>query len=355
VGLNMQAVSHRYDGPEILRDISLHVPPGEVVSLLGPSGCGKSTLLRLAAGLERLQRGRVVIDREKVADAASGFHVPPEQRGVGMMFQDYALFPHLTVRDNILFGMPKKNPRREQWLREALRRTGLDQQAGRYPHLLSGGQQQRVALLRALAREPRVLLLDEPFSGLDVTLRARVREDTLGLLRASPVSTLLVTHDPEEAMVLSDRILVMQQGRIVQSGTPAEIYHHPRSAFVAGLFGRLNRLPGRAAGGQVATPLGVFPCALPEGPAQVLIRPEGLRIAAAGRGARYDPAAEVIAVRLLGQASEVQIRLPTVPAGESACLRVWVPGLFSLGVGDQVVVTVDEEQVFVFPERDAEI
>jgi len=258
-GLHLNNVSHAYDNRNpVLSGISVFVAPGELVCLLGPSGCGKTTLLRVAAGLELLQVGQVTIAEKVVAEGRDGLHVPPEKRGIGLMFQDYALFPHLNVFENVTFGLTENIPERRKWAEKALARMDLAEYAESYPHILSGGQQQRVALLRALAPEPRVLLLDEPFSGLDVTRRADVRAETLGFLKETGVATLMVTHDPEEAMFMADRILVMDQGRILQDGTPVQTYYQPQNAFVAALFGPVNRLRGKVKGNRVETPLGAF-------------------------------------------------------------------------------------------------
>jgi len=176
-GLHLNNVSHAFNsGNPVLNGVSVFVAPGELVCLLGPSGCGKTTLLRVAAGLERLQVGQVTIGERVVAEGRHGKHIPTEKRGIGLMFQDYALFPHLNVLENVTFGLPENAADRRQWALSALSRMGLADYAASYPHILSGGQQQRVALLRALAPEPRVLLLDEPFSGLDVTRRVDIRD-----------------------------------------------------------------------------------------------------------------------------------------------------------------------------------
>lgn len=341
MGLRIDDVWHRYDERPVVRGVGLTVRPGEVACLLGPSGCGKTTLLRLAAGLEPLARGRILIGRRTVADGAIGLSVPPERRRAGLMFQDYALFPHLTVTENIAFGLPRAAARRA-WVTGALARMGLTPFAESYPHTLSGGQAQRCALLRALAPEPEVLLLDEPFSGLDVTRRAQVREQTLSLLRESGVATLIVTHDPEEAMFMADRLWIMREGEIVQSGTPAETYLHPKSPFVAALFGPLNRLDGTVCNGCIQTPLGLVdaPGLAEATAAQVLIRPEGLRVAAAAAGA-----ARVVTARLLGRCSHLRLAI----SGTVEPLQALVPGVFLPEEGAAVAIGVDAAQVFVFP------
>ncbi|MCB2102723.1 MAG: ABC transporter ATP-binding protein [Rhodobacterales bacterium] len=346
--ISLTDVHHAYGANTVVRGVGFDAGPGTLTCLLGPSGCGKTTLLRLAAGLEPLQRGAIAIGGETVADPARGIDVPTEKRGVGLMFQDYALFPHLDVLGNITFGIADRPRERQTWAHLALERMDLAALARAYPHTLSGGQMQRVALLRALAPEPRVLLLDEPFSGLDVTRRAQVREETLALLRETGVASVMVTHDPEEAMFMADSLLVMDQGRIVQAGRPADIYFQPASAFVAALFGPVNRLEGRVAGGRVDSPLGPFPApGLAEGTrAQVLVRPEGLAVVA-GPALNGACPARVDFARLLGRSSHLRLR-----GGDSAAdlvLEARVPGVFLPDDGAAVAVTVDPDQAFVFP------
>ena len=248
--LKLEHVSHDFGEVRAVDDVTLCVGRGELVCLLGPSGCGKTTALRIAAGLERLQQGRVLIDGVPVGDQKHD--VPPEDRSVGLVFQDYALFPHLDVKGNVAFGLRGWSRRdRDARAYEVLEQVGMGQLADAHPHMLSGGQQQRVALARALAPNPKVMLLDEPFSGLDVTLRHTIRDETLNVLKTAGAATLMVTHDPEEAMFMADRVALMRDGRVVQSGPPAELYANPVDKFVASFFGDINRLAGQVKGGQV--------------------------------------------------------------------------------------------------------
>ncbi|PIW30328.1 MAG: ABC transporter ATP-binding protein [Rhodospirillales bacterium CG15_BIG_FIL_POST_REV_8_21_14_020_66_15] len=351
-GLHMLNVSHAFGDNKVVSGVSVFVRPGELVCLLGPSGCGKTTLLRLAAGLEELQVGRITIGDETVADGHGGRQLAPEKRNVGLMFQDFALFPHLTVFENIAFGLPEKDTARRAWARETMVTMGLGDYADAFPHTLSGGQQQRVALLRALAPAPRVLLLDEPFSGLDVNRRAQIRQDTFQILSRSGIATLMVTHDPEEAMFMADRILVMQDGRIVQSGTPVEIYFHPQTDFVAELFGPVNRLRGAVSQGSLVTPLGRFPAnglALAEGAeVRVLVRPEALALSvpAAGDGGA---ALTVLSARSLGRSTHLTLALDG--DGAQGVLNARMPGVFLPETGSRVTARVAPENLLVFPEE----
>ena len=239
--LTFEGVERRYGTYYALHQVDLDISPGEVVCLLGPSGCGKTTLLRIASGVEKPSAGRVLINDREVA--GPNRFVPPEKRSVGLMFQDFALFPHLSILENVAFGL-KASPRAEA-LREAtavLSRVGLLKFANAYPHTLSGGQQQRVALARAIVPRPAVMLMDEPFSGLDVQLRDAMQEQTLALLRETRATSLIVTHHPEEAMRLGDRIAVMRNGRIIQLGQAEDLYDHPADLFVARMFSEINEV-----------------------------------------------------------------------------------------------------------------
>lgn len=357
-GLHMLNVSHAFGEKRVVNGVSVFVEPGELVCLLGPSGCGKTTLLRLAAGLETLQSGRITIGEEAVADGA-GAQIPPEKRNIGLMFQDFALFPHLTVFQNVTFGLTEKDAERQDWVRKTLGAMGLGTYADAYPHTLSGGQQQRVALLRALAPAPRVLLLDEPFSGLDVNRRAQIRQDTFQILSQSGIATLMVTHDPEEAMFMADRILVMQNGRIVQSGKPVDIYFHPVTAFVAELFGPVNRLPGRVSNGGLDTPLGRFPSnGLSDGTeVQVLIRPEALGLSennGAGTSRTdngQDTSLTVVSARSLGRSSHLALKLGN--GGDAPLLNARMPGVFLPSIGSEVRPEIDPENLLIFPKDEA--
>ncbi len=344
-GLLMAGISHRYGREPVLRGLDLEIARGEITCLLGPSGCGKTTSLRVAAGLEPIQEGRVEIAGTEVS--RPGHSVPPERRRVGLMFQDYALFPHLRVIDNVAFGLREgdKSAKRKTAM-ELLARLGVEGYARDFPHVLSGGEQQRVALARALAPRPVVMLLDEPFSGLDRRLRDRVRNDTLDVLREMSVATLLVTHDAEEAMLMADRIALMRDGAIVQFGTASELYAHPESAFAAAFFGDVNMLEGVAQGGTVATPMGTLAAPYENGcRVRVYIRPEGLQLTDEAGGESAGAGAEIVESHSLGPARLVRLQ----PDGEIGPLTARTSDGPLWKAGKRVRIRLDPERSFVFP------
>jgi iron(III) transport system ATP-binding protein len=352
-GLELRGVSHSYGAVRAVDDVTLAVVPGEVVGLLGPSGCGKTTLLRVAAGLEALQQGEVVIGGRLVA--RPGASLPPEERGVGLVFQDYALFPHLTVADNVGFGLGRLS-RRERQVRalDVLSRVGLAELAGAYPHMLSGGQQQRVALARAVAPDPAVMLLDEPFAGLDRRLREQVRGDVLRLLKETGAAILLVTHDPEEAMALSDRLALMRGGKIEQVGAPSTLYHRPAMAFVARFLGETTAFEGVVRAGMVGTPLGPVPAAgLPDGQAvEVHLRPEHIQVLSLAEAPPDAVHGTLHDVRLLGAVTALSVEVPA-RSGTRSSMTVTIQalrmGTVELSRGSEVAVGLDPESALVFP------
>ena len=341
--LEIDNAVRRFAATPAVQGVSLAVAPGRVTCLLGPSGCGKSTTLRLIAGIERLDQGTIRIDGQVVADAS--FNMPPEKRPVGMVFQDLALFPHMTVAENVGFGMAKAERRPEQ-INALLDRVGLAGYGPKYPHMLSGGEQQRVALSRALAARPKVMLLDEPFSSLDQRLRVEMREFTLDLLRETGTTVILVTHDADEAMMMADRIAVMERGRILQEGTPMDLYHRPEGLAVAQFLSDLNLLPGNVMDGRVETKLGAIPASGIENGSRVTcaIRPEDLRPCRCGR---HDETAQVLRVQSLGRESIVELGLPGLPQR----LRCSAPGPSDLMPGETVGLRFDPASVMLFSDR----
>ena len=350
--LELTGISHRFGETLAVDDVSIGVETGEFVCLLGPSGSGKTTLLRLAAGLETLQSGRISIDGVAVAEGGHAHQIPPERRGVGLMFQDYALFPHLTVAQNIEFGL-RNGTRDAAWIERALADMRLGHLGDRYPHTLSGGQQQRIALLRALAPAPGVLLLDEPFSGLDEHLRQRVRQETRAILAESGVTTLMVTHNPEAAMFLADRIVVLNDGRVAQDAAPVEIYTAPADPFIVRMFGPANEFGGVVREGVLATPLGPVPAAAIGNGKRVLclVRADGVEVTAAPpEGSSGHVRVRVETARVLGPTSYLLLA-PTAggtPGGTRPSIEARLPGIHVPAAGSEVWARAKKEQTFVF-------
>jgi iron(III) transport system ATP-binding protein len=338
-GIAITGVTQRFGPVTALNDVSLDIAPGEIVCLLGHSGCGKSTLLRLIAGLQEPDAGAIAIGGTEVA--GSRCFVEPERRGVGLMVQDYALFPHLSVLDNVAFGLRRPNSREARASALAtLDRVGMRDFADRFPHMLSGGEQQRVALARALAPSPKVLLLDEPFSNLDRRTAVRVRHETVALLEGVGATVIIVTHDPEEAMHLADRIVLMEGGRIVQVGTPDDLYRRPATLFAARFFGELNELDGICREGCIDTALGRFEApGLAEGTAVIVcFRPQAVQQRAQGVPARVLKRTFLGDRCLLWLATEggerIEVSLADTRTGEP---------------GTSMALSVDPRDIFTFP------
>lgn len=324
----------------------LTVPVGSLVALLGPSGSGKSTLLRIIAGFEAPDAGTVEIGDTPVV--GNGLWVEPERRRVGMVFQDGALFPHLTIERNVAFGEPE-----EGRVEACLELVGLAHRAKAYPHELSGGERQRVALARALAPDPAVVLLDEPFAALDAGLRTSLREEVAAILRDAGASALLVTHDQQEALSLADQVAVMDGGRIVQSGSPEEVYGRPATRWVAGFLGAAEVLEGTAAAGHVDTELGRVRCddAVADGPVEIVIRPEALRLAAVE--AATPPPSTAVSGEVLERSFFGHDQLVTVGLPSGRRIRSRVDGLVHWRRGDTAHVWV-EGSVHVLPRPSGE-
>ena len=254
--LEVTSLYHQFDGVDVVNNVSLSVRPGQVTCLLGPSGCGKTTTLRIIAGVERQQKGKILLDGTLVSDSKT--HLEPDKRRVGLIFQDFALFPHLNIEENVGFGLGGRNSKNSSRISQLLSRVGLDGFQKKYPHQLSGGEQQRIALVRALAPRPRLMLMDEPFSGLDLRLRDDIRDMTLNLLREEGTAVLLVTHDPDEAMRMADEIALMRNGSIVQKGAPYNVYNAPRDKAAAAFFSDINVIKGISNNSLTETPFGQF-------------------------------------------------------------------------------------------------
>jgi iron(III) transport system ATP-binding protein len=351
-GLTLCNVSRSFGARRAVNDVSFGVCSSEVLCILGPSGCGKSTTLRIAAGLERADSGRIYIGGNLVEgrDGERYYNVPPEKRGVGLMFQDYALFPHLSVRDNIAFGL-KGLPRDERARRVAreIDAIGLSHLADSFPHTLSGGEQQRVALARMLAPHPSVVLMDEPFSGLDTSLRESLRRTTLQHLRDAGAAVVIVTHDPDEALRLGDQVVLMREGRIVQSGTPLEIHSRPVDRQAAALVGGGSLFHARVEGGVVESPFG--PVSAPDlpngGRVEIYYRAACVRVGNEGVRARI----RAVRPAPAGLEIEAEIEASELPEGSEAPDSVLATAQndANLRVGDEVRIIADPKNALLFP------
>ncbi|WP_337187032.1 ABC transporter ATP-binding protein [Phenylobacterium sp.] len=334
--IRVQGVTKHYGDRTAVDRIDLELRPGRITALLGPSGCGKSTLLRLIAGLEVPDDGRILAGETMLAGPAT--FVPPERRSVGLVFQDYALFPHLDVLENVMFGLrgrpAAERRRRALALLDQLR---LGSRTRDWPHTLSGGEQQRAALARALARDPAVVLMDEPFSGLDPHLRAEVRATVLSALREADAAVLIVTHDAEDALLMADDLVLMSRGAVIQRGTPRDCYLNPISREAAGMLGDVNAVPTTVRDGQARTPFGTASApGIADGDAFLLVRPETLTLAATGVSAK------VVAARFAGAMNELVLDI------DGLALRLRTQGAPS-GPGTQVTVALDVDRARVVP------
>ena len=346
--LSLEGVSLHFGDNVVVNDISFEVQTGEMLCLLGPSGCGKTSTLRLVAGLDRPNEGTITLGGRVVSSPNK--LVAPHKRDVGLLFQEFALFPHLTVSENISYGLVAFS--REQNLRrvsELIDRMRLKKHADKYPHMLSGGEQQRVALARALAPGPKLLLLDEPFSGLDTTLREEMAEETLSMLKELGVTAVMVTHDPEEALTMANRIVLMNEGKIVQVGTPKELFRSPSNVFSASFFGRINQIEGVVEGDIVKTDLGAFRNPdLPEGaPAQVLLRPEAIKIVTQSTDDSSPNSLLVCGVQYAGNSSLIRLGIGDWPQPHTH-VEVRYSQAAAFDLGDRIPVEIDQDQAFVF-------
>lgn len=338
--LALSGVGKSFNGFTALRDVELTIGAGESVCFLGPSGCGKTTLLRLIAGLETPDAGRITLDGRDIT------HAPPQARNFGMVFQSYSLFPHLTVARNVAYGLRCRNWGRSEIgkrVREMLELVHLADHMDKMPHQLSGGQQQRVAIARALAAQPHVLLLDEPFSALDAKVRGQLRADMRDLQNRLGITTILVTHDQEEAMAVADRIVVMKAGRIEQVGSGPEIYHRPRTAFVAGFVGEMNVLRVQR-GSDGGVTLAGRPLAVNGAVARdcrmVGIRPEAVVLAVGGETENSFPAT-VVKSQFLGK----HVRLEIALDGQPFSLELYGRRERELSPGHQVAVFLPPHEI----------
>ena len=354
--LEIKNLVQRYDGRTVVNDVSLQVEPGHVTCLLGPSGCGKSTTLRMIAGIEMQESGEIWVDGELICDTV--FRVPPERRHIGLMFQDFALFPHLSVSDNVAFGLSGEKSIKIKRVDELLDRVGLAGFNRAFPHELSGGEQQRVALARALAPRPRIMLMDEPFSGLDNRLRDGIRDETLEILREQDAAVLLVTHEPDEAMRMADEIALMRNGQIVQQGAPYNIYNAPVDRDAVAFFSDTNVIRGTVQGALTETPFGQFLTpGVPDGSdVDIVIRPQHIKIDfdRAGRGPNPTPLEGTPArgvverARFMGSESLIEFRMDH----DGSLLKATVPNVFLPPKGKSLWLMIRRDRCFVFSAED---
>lgn len=350
--LEIRNIVRDYDGKRVVDDVSLAIQPGHVTCLLGPSGCGKSTTLRIIAGVDMQTSGTIHVDGSLICDTV--YRVPPERRSIGLIFQDFALFPHLTVGDNVGFGLTGSRKDKLPRVGELLERVGLSHYINEYPHQLSGGEQQRVALARAIAPRPSIMLMDEPFSGLDNRLRDGIRDETLALLKDEGTSVLLVTHEPEEAMRMADEIALMRDGKIVQRGAPYNIYNAPADKAAVAFFSDINLLTSTVRGALTDTPFGQFlaPGVPDGGQVEIVFRPQhvGIDFDRHGRGPNPTPLAGTPArgvverARFMGSESLVEFRMDY----DQSIIRATVPNVFLPKPGTVMWLTVRRDRCFVF-------
>jgi putative spermidine/putrescine transport system ATP-binding protein len=342
----MEGLSRHYGSVVALDDLDLTVQPGELIALLGPSGCGKTTTLRLLAGLEDADTGRINVAGRDIT------RLPASKRDMGMVFQAYSLFPHMTVKQNVAFGLRLRKisqAQRDQRALEMLDLVELATQADRYPHQISGGQQQRVALARALAIQPKVLLLDEPLSALDAKVRAQLRDQIRRIQLEVGITTLFVTHDQEEALAIADRVGVMRAGRLEQLASPTEVYARPATSFVAEFVGLSNRLAGTVTGSVVTVrghDLPLVDTSTLAGPVTAIVRPEAVTLASDDSGEAGPMTGTVIASTFLGATSRV-----TVDLGDTTIMaQLATSEATALSAGSRVTLTIRPDPVLVSAE-----
>ena len=350
--LEIRNIVKSFGGRQVVDDVSLKVEPGQVTCLLGPSGCGKSTTLRIIAGVEMQDSGTIHVDGQLVCDTIT--RVPPEGRNIGLMFQDFALFPHLSVADNVAFGLRGGAKAHAARVKALLEKVGMMRHIDAYPHELSGGEQQRVALARALAPRPKIMLMDEPFSGLDDRLRDDIRDETLAVLKEEGAAVLLVTHEPAEAMRMADEIALMRGGKIVQCGAPYHIYNAPVDKEAAGFFSDINVIHGTVQGALTDTAFGQFLApGVADGTAvDIVIRPQHLKIDfdRAGRGPNPTPSDGTPArgivkrARFMGSESLVEFQMDF----DGSVLRALVPSVFLPKEGTPLWIMIRRDRCFVF-------
>ena len=350
--LEVKNLSRSFGNLTVVDKISFQIFSGQVTCLLGPSGCGKSTTLENDSRVEKPSSGQIFVDEELTSNAY--FQVPPEARSIGLMFQDFALFPHLNVQQNVYFGLTGSKEFKEKRSLDLLERVGLAHLAFNYPHSLSGGEQQRIALIRALAPQPKIMLMDEPFSGLDDRLRDEVRDETFNLLRSEDAAVLMVTHDPQEAMKVADEIALMRNGKILQIGAPYNIYNAPVDLKALQFFSDANSIQATLKGSLADTPFGqFFAPGLADGTdIDIVFRPQHVRIDFDRKGRGPLPTASqgvaprgiVKRARFIGNESLIEFEMDF-----GSSIKATVPNVFLPNIGHPLWLTVPRDKCYIFP------
>ena len=348
LAVRINNLSYSMNEKKILNNINLQLEKEKIACILGPSGCGKTTLLKLIAGLSKVQEGEIFLNENLVS--SSNIHLKTEKRKIGFLFQDYALFPHQTVKQNLQFAIKDKSTSHR--VEEIMDVIKLSDSLEKYPHELSGGEQQRVALARSIIAKPDLLLLDEPFSSLDLNLKEEVRDDTLHLLQKSNISVLLVTHDPFEAMFISNQINIMNKnGEIVQSGSPTDLYNLPNSSYVANFFGETNKFQGVVKDSIVETPVGEFKVenSLESKNVDIFIRPEAVKLSKEQTPVNGIKGT-VMASKLMGTYSFIHLSVLS-KNNEVVHVHSHMPPNFLPNQSSAVGIEIDKEQTFIFPSK----
>lgn len=348
LAVRINNLSYSMNEKKILNNINLQLEKEKIACILGPSGCGKTTLLKLIAGLSKVQEGEIFLNENLVS--SSNIHLKTEKRKIGFLFQDYALFPHQTVKQNLQFAIKDKSTSHR--VEEIMDVIKLSDSLEKYPHELSGGEQQRVALARSIIAKPDLLLLDEPFSSLDLNLKEEVRDDTLHLLQKSNISVLLVTHDPFEAMFISNQINIMNKnGEIVQSGSPTDLYNLPNSSYVANFFGETNKFQGVVKDTIVETPVGEFKVenSLESKNVDIFIRPEAVKLSKEQTPVNGIKGT-VMASKLMGTYSFIHLSVLS-KNNEVVHVHSHMPPNFLPNQSSAVGIEIDKGQTFIFPSK----
>lgn len=345
--LDVKQLSHFFGEKEALINLNFSIDHNSIVSVLGPSGCGKTTLIRLIAGLEQIQNGEIFLEKSLVAN--KNLNVPPEKRSISYVFQDFALFPHMTVLENISFAAGSKS-NKKQLIDQVINLSKVENFLDKYPHSLSGGEQQRVALARSIAVQPKLLLLDEPFSDLDINLKREIIDDTLHLINSLESSAIVVTHNAEEAMFLSDAILVMEKGKLIQIGTPHEIYFKPSNLYVASLFGETNIFRSKVIDNTCLTPLGRIKTSNLSNnqDVDVVVRPEAIKLNLEKSPLLNPNSGVVVDSKFLGNSAIIHMTVNDEKNNKHH-IHSKVMGNFLPPPASSVSVTLDEDHVFIFP------